>query len=84
VWACDDVGSYPTIIGWPRDPSLLTNAELTFRSVQHAMHLINIAFDRLGDGAGRGRGAMFSSEFAGEIMGEVLDAHQARDERDIR
>ena len=38
------------------------------------MHRINIAFDRGGDGAGRGRVAMFSSEFAGEIMGEVLDA----------
>jgi Mg/Co/Ni transporter MgtE len=37
------------------------------------MHGINIAFDRGGDGAGRGRGAMFSSEFAGEIR-EMLTA----------
>ena len=52
--------------------SLSTNAELAFRSVQHAMHRIDIAFDRGGDGPGRV--AMFSSEFAGEIMGEFLDA----------
>jgi len=48
------------------------------------MHRINIAFDRGGDGPGRGRVAMFSSEFAGEIMGEFLDALSARDERDVR
>ena len=50
------------------------NAELAFRSVQHTIHDFNILFDRGSDGAGRGRVAMFSSEFAGEIVGEVLDA----------
>jgi len=27
---------------------------------------------------------MFSRQFAGEIMGEILDAPYARDERDVR
>ena len=67
-------GSHPAIIGWPRYCHYRQSAELAFRSVQHAIHGIDIQFDRGSDGAGRGRVAMFSSEFAGEIMGEVLDA----------
>jgi hypothetical protein len=74
VRARGGVGSIQRSSDGPRYCHYRQNAELAFRSVQHAIHGINIAFDCGSDGAGRGRVAMFSRQFAGEIMGEILDA----------
>src|SRR5258707_395038 len=74
VWAFDDGAAIQGPSGGPRCCHDRQNVELGARAVQNTIHGINILLDRGSDGAGRGRVAMFSSEFAGEIMGEVPDA----------
>jgi hypothetical protein len=50
------------------------------RCLQRAGHDVNVLLDGVDHGAGGARVALVSEEFAGEILGQIADAFQARDQ----
>jgi hypothetical protein len=64
----------------PRADIVPAPAGLALKALQRALDGFDVLFDGIGYGAGGRRLAVFAGKFAGEIIGQIADALQARDE----